>query len=354
MSKKTLKKHNSIYIGIDVGGTAIKFGVFEYISAKSKKLHSLDVKDKRLMDKFSVDTFLVKEDNEKHLMNYIFDVIDNYCKNNHLGIDKKQIKGIGFAVPGPVVNNKLLHAVNINWTRKCDIETMVKERYGKNIKVKVLNDANAACIGEYEYAFKDKYNSMCLITLGTGAGTGIIIDGKLIEGKSGIAGEISHIRIDYSDEAKKCNCGNVGCIETVASCRGVIEVYNRIVAKSKKMQNIVVEDDVVKKSEVINENLDELYSTKEIINRAKAGNVTAEKALNISLGYVSSMIAILMHVFEPEVVVIGGGMSNAGAFITNIIEKHLKEKIFMTKTFPKIVIAKLKNDAGIIGAVVDL
>lgn len=324
--KERKNQNNAIYVGIDVGGTSIKFGIFD--------------KNKNLIDKFSINTEIKKNCNEKHLINAIFDIVSEYCNSKKLKENK--ILGIGFAMPGPVINNKLLHAVNINWKKEYDIVSATKKRFGKNTKVCVLNDANAAALGEYNYTLKEKYESICLITLGTGVGTGIIINGKLIEGKSGIAGEVSHIRVDYSDSAVKCNCGNIGCVETMASCTGLINIYNRLINKDSTTKNIY------------RDNQSSKNGAREIIHLAKRGDSVALNALNIALDNLSKLIVILMHVYEPEVILIGGGMSNAGAIITNIIKKHLKEKVFMTKLLPNVMIAKLKNDAGLCGAVVNL
>lgn len=308
--------NKKFYIGVDVGGMSIKIGIFN--------------EKKKLLDKFSINTVIRQINNEKLFLNDIFEEIEKYCNNNKLGLKKNKIKGIGFAMPGPVVNNQLIHAVNINWNKKYDIVRATKKRFGQNVKVVVFNDGNAATLGENSYTLKNKYKSMCLITLGTAVGTGIIINGELIEGKSGIAGELSHIRIDYSTDAKRCACGNVGCIETLAGTKGLKNIYKSLLGKVK---------------------WDDSIDAKTIIDRAKAKDKIAIKAVETSFDGISSLIAILMHVFEPEVVVIGGGMSNAGKFIIDLIERHLKEKIYMTKKLPKIVLAKLKNDAGIYGAI---
>lgn len=304
------------YIGVDVGGMSIKIGVFN--------------EKKKLLDKFSINTVIRQNNNEKLFLNDIFEEIEKYCDNNKFGLKKNKIKGIGFAMPGPVVNNQLIHAVNINWSKKYDIVKATKKRFGQNVKVVVFNDGNAATLGENSYTLKNKYKSMCLITLGTAVGTGIIINGELIEGKSGIAGELSHIRIDYSEGAKRCACGNVGCIETLAGTKGLKNIYKSLLGNVK---------------------WDDSIDAKTIIDRAKAKDKIAAKAVDMSFDGISSLIAMLMHVFEPEVVIIGGGMSNAGIFIIDLIERHLKEKVFMTKKLPKIVLAKLKNDAGIYGVV---
>ena len=358
--KKSISSNTKYFVGIDVGGTSIKFGIFK----GSNKL---------LVDKFSIDTIIVKKDNEKHLINGIFEAIENYCNNNKYGVTKKNIIGMGFAMPGPAVGNQLLRAVNINWKNKYDIVKATKKRFGSEVNVTVLNDANAATLGEYNKTLKGKCHSMCLITLGTAVGTGIIIDEKLIEGKTGIAGELCHIKLDYSDDAFECTCGNRGCSETLAGSKGLINLYKRLLSKNDSMYGDSVEDGEAvgvklkghRKSELRepvgaekinakNGRLEDIITAKYIIDGAKAGDKLAYKALDMSLGYVSDLIAILMHVFEPEIVLIGGGISNAGTFIINMIKKHLKERVFMTKTLPKIMIAKLKNDAGIYGAVVKL
>lgn len=310
------KNNKKFYIGVDVGGTSIKIGIFD--------------SNKKLLDKFSMDTVIRKTNNEKLFLNDIFDVLESYCQGNKLKLTKNKIAGIGFAMPGPVVNNQLIHAVNINWNKKCDIVKATKKRFGQSVKVVVLNDGNAATLGENSYTLKNKYKSMCLITLGTAVGTGIIIDGKLIEGKTGIAGELSHIRLDYSKDAMPCACGNRGCIETMAGTKGLKNIYARLLGKEK---------------------LADTVNAKMIIDKAKAKDKIASEAIDMSFDCISSLIVILMHVCEPEVVLIGGGMSNAGKFIIDLIEKHLKEKVFMTKTLPKIMLAKLKNDAGMYGVV---
>ena len=347
--KKLLNKLDAFYIGIDVGGTQIKIGIFN--------------KKKKLVHKLYIDTKVAKRNSEKAFLDSIFMSIDKYISDNDVGLAKNILLGIGFAMPGPVINNKLLHAVNINWKKEYDIVSATKKRFGKNIRVCVLNDANAAALGEYNYTLKGKCESICLITLGTGVGTGIIINGKLIEGKSGIAGEVSHIRVDYSDNAVKCNCGNIGCVETMASCTGLVSIYNRLANEKSTMENVYSKD-IKKKynnnsvgasyASPYSDNQSNKKGAREIVHLAKRGDSIALNALNISLDYLSKIIVILMHVYEPEVILIGGGMSNAGTIITNIIKKHLKEKVFMTKLLPNIMIAKLKNDAGLYGAVVNL
>ena len=316
MSKKNNLNLKKFYIGVDVGGTSIKFGVFDG--------------NKKFIDKFSIVTQFREKNAEKTIVKEMLDAIENYCANNDFGVTKAKVGGIGFAIPGPVVNNQVLRAVNINWKKKYDIVKETKKRFGNKVNVKVYNDANAAALGEYKETLKGKYKSICLMTLGTAVGIGIIINGKLIEGKSGIAGELSHLKVDFSEDALKCNCGNTGCLETVTGGRGIANVYN-------KMYNTNIAN-----------------GAQDVIRHAKEGDKKSLAALEKSLDYLSMVISIIMLVYEPEIILIGGGVSNEGKFITDIIMKHLKEKVFITNTFPKIIIAKLKNQAGVYGAISEL
>lgn len=311
--KLNLKK---FYIGVDVGGTTIKFGIFDG--------------NKKFIEQFAVETEFREKNAEKAIANDMLNAIENYCDDNEYGVTKSKIAGIGYAIPGPVVNNQVLRAVNINWKKKYDLVKETKKRIGNKVNVRVYNDANAAALGEYKLTLKGKYKSICLMTLGTAVGIGIIINGKLIEGKSGVAGELSHLKVDFSEGAVKCNCGNTGCLETVTGGRGIANVYNRMY------------------------NTDTAHGAQDVIRRAKEGEEKSLAALEKSLDYLSMVISIIMLVYEPEIILIGGGVSNEGTFITDIIMKHLKEKVFITKTFPKIMIAKLKNKAGFYGAVSEL
>lgn len=323
---------SKFYVGIDVGGTTIKYGIFDG--------------NKKLIGKHAVKTIITKKSPEKNLIKNILDSLEEYCKCNKHGMTKANIAGIGFDIPGPVVNNQVLRAVNINWNHKYDIVKETKRRFGNKVSVRVINDANAATIGEYSKTLKAKYKNVCLMTLGTALGTGVIINNKLIEGRTGIAGEICHIRVDYAKDAIKCNCGNTGCLETIVSGRGIANAYKRLYLKNKSKNDVIkIGEYKVKVSEL---------EAMHVIRAAKKKDKKALKALNFSLDYMADAIAMIMHVYEPEVVLIGGGVSKEGPILTQIVNKCLKEKIFITKKLPKIMLAKLKNDAGIYGVVHNL
>ena len=313
-----MKDYKKYYFGVDVGGTSIKIGMFG----------QNDQEEKKFLTQFSITTTIFAKNVEKKLIEEIIESIEDFCEKKK--ISKNKIAGIGFAIPGPVVNNIVLKAVNINWTKKYDIVSAVRKKFGKNINVDVLNDANAAALGEYKFYLKSRYDSICFITLGTGIGAGIIINSKLIEGITGTAGELGHVRVDFSKKALKCNCGNIGCLETVASANGIANIYKRLFGSKSKI------------------------GTKEIVKRAKNGDEKAMTTLEVSFDYLSQCISTLINTYEPEVVLIGGGVSNGGKFIIDIIKKHLKEKVFMTKKLPILKIAKLKNKAGMYGVVANL
>ena len=310
------QKQNKFYIGVDVGGTSIKFGVFD--------------SNKKMIDEYHIVTQFRKTSAEKMIVKDMLDTIETYLNTNSNGVNKNNLVGIGFAIPGPVVNNKIIRAVNINWKKNYDIVKATKARFGNKIKVTVLNDANAAALAEYKITLKEKYKSICLLTLGTAVGTGVIIEGKLIEGGSGVAGELSHVRVDFSKDAVKCKCGTIGCLETVTGGRGIANIYNRMYHTNT------------------------MKGAAEVIALAKSGDKKAHLAHETSIDYLSMIISIIMLVYEPEVVLIGGGVSNEGTFITDIITKRLKTKVYITNKFPKILIAKLKNKAGMYGVISNL
>lgn len=323
---------SKFYIGVDVGGTTIKIGFFDA--------------NKKLISKNKIKTVIKKSGAEKAIIDQVFEHLDYYFSINVHGITKTNIKGIGFAIPGPVVKNQVLRAVNINWKKRYDIVDACKKYFKRKINVCVINDANAAVVAEYSKTLKKKYDNICLMTLGTAIGTGIIINGKLIEGHTGIAGEICHIKVDYLPDAVKCNCGNTGCLETVVSGTGIVNIYKRLYLKKKTKDSIIN----VGKYKLKLSELEAMH----IISAAKSKDQKALYALTNSLEYLSRMIVILMHVYEPEVILIGGGVSSGGPIITNILKKQLKNKVYITKVLPKIMLAKLKNDAGIYGVVENL
>ncbi len=297
-------------IGVDLGGTSIKFGKFDL--------------DGMLIEKWSIRTN--KNDNG----DFIIREIGNSIKEH---VEVSKILGIGFGVPGPVKNNVVLHCVNIGWGRK-DIE--LEMHYILNddqIVIKVANDANAAAAGEMYKGVAQGYKSLVMFTLGTGVGGGLIIDGKLIEGVHGAGGELGHIVVDTQHKFK-CNCGKRGCLETVASATGIVRLAKHYLSTSKEPTPL---------RKFFN------FSAKKVIDFAKDGDPFCVKVIDESMAYLAMELSAICLSVDPEIVVIGGGISNAGEFIIEKLEKHFLEDIYPFILESNIKLASLGNDAGIYG-----
>ena len=198
----------NIRIGIDLGGTQVKFGIFQ---------------GEVLADKWEIPTR--REDNGSYILRDITDSIENRIKQKN--ISKEEILGAGIGVPGPMDEKGIVHScVNLGWG-----VFSVEEELGKllNIPVKAGNDANVAALGELWQGGGKGYRDMVMITLGTGVGGGIILDGKIRAGVHGAGGEIGHISVVY-DETEACNCGKKGCLEQVASATGIAREARRKMA----------------------------------------------------------------------------------------------------------------------------
>ena len=303
------------YIGIDLGGTTAKFGLF---NTADKLLHS-----------FSMPTNFINKNPEKFLLDNMSETIISNLKKFNNKIKLKQLIGIGIGIPGPAIKDKfVLNAVNINWNKKFNIENEFRKRLHKDIKVFVNNDANIAALGEYYFGSGKKDNSICLIIIGTGLGMGIVVNGNIIEGASGQAGEVGHIKVDYSENAFRCNCNNYGCLETVSSGTGIVNVYNRLDPN----------------------NIDEYINSKDIFDKYKKNDKRAVTAINESMSYLVKTMYMIERVLNPDCFIIGGGVSNADKDLLKILNDLIEQNKVNTWSKPKIKIAKLKNKAGIYGA----
>ncbi len=298
--------------GIDVGGTSIKIGYFD---------------GNILIDKFSIPTN--RDDNGSKIIKEIAEAIVAYTSENK--IDLHDIDGYGFGIPGPIKNNFTTICPNLGW-RNYD----VKEEFNKFIEcdnVVAANDANVAAAGEYWTVGEDVKN-LVMLTFGTGVGGGIIIDGKVIEGANGGAGELGHIPIKF-ENATKCGCGNEGCLETVASATGIVIETEKALASSN-------DDSTLRNAEVI--------TAKDVFDAAKLGDKLALDCVDQLGKYVGLACASIAATVDPDLFIIGGGVSAAGDILLETIEKWYKK--FAMKPFKatQFKIARLGNDAGIYGA----
>ena len=201
------------------------------------------------------------------------------------------------------------------------------------LKVKVGNDANVAALGENWQGGAKGCKSAVMVTLGTGVGGGIIIDGKIVAGFHGAGGEIGHITVN-PDEVETCNCGQHGCLELYASATGIVRMAKRRLAKS--------EDETTLRS------FDPL-TAKDIFDEAKAGDVVAKELVDDLGNILGATLAKVACVVNPEAIVIGGGVSKAGKILIDTVQEHFKENAFYAFKDTRFELATLGNDAGMYG-----
>ena len=271
-------------IGIDVGGTTVKVGLFET--------------DGTLLDKWEVKSR--KEEDGKYILPDVAASIRE--KLAGLGLDlKKDIVGAGLGVPGPVMPDGSVEVcVNLGWHHV----NPQKELSGllDGIPVKSGNDANVAALGEMWQGGGKGYSDIIMITLGTGVGGGVILDQKILSGRHGLGGEIGHIHV-RDDEWEHCNCGGVGCLEQIASATGIArEARRKMAADSRDSMLRKFGDDV---------------TAKDVLDAAKAGDELADEVFEVVARYLGLALGQAALIVDPEIFVIGGGVSRAGQFLVD-------------------------------------
>ena len=301
--------------GIDVGGTTCKIGFFET--------------NGKLIDKWEIKTNT--ENNGAAILSDIAQAVDNKLAQE--GISKDDVQGVGIGVPGPVKSNGVVNrCVNLGWGI-----VNVEEELGNltGLKVKAGNDANVAALGEMWQGAAKGCKDVIMVTLGTGVGGGIIVDGKVVAGFNGAGGEIGHITVNH-DEIEACNCGQYGCLEQYTSATGIVRVAKRKLAKTNDETSL--------------RNFPE-QTAKDVYDEAKSGDAVALGLVDEVCGILGSTLSNIACVVDPEVVVIGGGVSKAGSILIESIQKHFVETSFHACRNTKFVSAGLGNDAGMYGCV---
>ena len=300
--------------GVDVGGTTVKMGFFET--------------DGRLMDKWEITTDTAE--NGKAVLPDIAKAIDNKLAQE--GISKSDVEGVGIGVPGPVRGDGVVNGcVNLGWG-----VINVAEELGRltGLTVKVGNDANVAALGEMWQGGARGSKDVIMVTLGTGVGGGIIVDGHVVAGFNGAGGEIGHVTVN-NDEIEPCNCGQYGCLEQYASATGIVRMAKRKLAKTGDETSL--------------RNFAEL-TAKDIFDEAKNGDSVALGLVDELGEILGSALSNIACVTNPEVIVIGGGVSKAGQILLDTIRKHFKETSFHACRDTRFELASLGNDAGIYGS----
>lgn len=299
--------------GVDIGGTTVKLGLFRT--------------DGELLDKWEIPTR--KENDGSQILPDVAASIKE--KLAEKGIDSTDVQGIGVGVPGPVTPEGVVRmCVNLGWG-VFNVEETLSKLTG--YPVKAGNDANVAALGEMWQGAGKGAKSLVMVTLGTGIGGGVIIDGHIVAGATGAGGEIGHLPVN-DHETLTCGCGKKGCLEQYASATGVVTLTKRALEASDQPSSL--------------RELEEL-TAKDTFDAAKAGDALALEVLEQFGQILGKGLATVACVVDPEMFVIGGGVSKAGKIITDVVEKYYIPNTFHACREVQFKMAELGNDAGIYG-----
>ena len=304
--------------GIDIGGTTVKMGLFD--------------EKGDMLEKWEIVTR--KENNGENILPDIVKSIKE--KNTEKSIETDDILGIGMGVPGPITEDgRVLKCANLGWGIFSVADEMSKLTGVE--KVKVGNDANVAALGEQWRGGGRGCDNIVMVTLGTGVGGGIIMDGKILTGENGAAGEIGHITVNPK-ETLTCGCGCKGCLEQYSSATGVIRMAKERLEASDKP------------SELRKFAADEIGG-KEVFDAYKAGDELAAEAVNEFAIYLGMGLGNVASVVDTQAFVIGGGLSKNGPVVIDIVKEQYKKNVMFALKNTEFRLAELGNDAGMYGAV---
>lgn len=307
-----------IAIGIDIGGMSIKGAAVD--------------SNGQIYDRFSIP-FIKGEPGEKTIRK-LAEVVKDYIAEQKL---EGKIVGIGIGSPGTidVVNGVVNYANNLGWNN-LPVAKIMQETL--HYPVRLTNDANAAALGEAKFGAGKSNDTVIVLTLGTGVGGGVIINGKLFEGNEGKGGELGHVVVQVDGEL--CSCGRKGCFEAYSSATALIRETKKAMLKNRRslMWEIVPDIDEV--------------GGRVVFEAAARGDKSANKVLNNYVKYLGEGILNYCNIFRPNVIVLSGGIANAGDALFNPLNAYIKERDYGYKRTPavKVVPAELGYDSGKIGA----
>lgn len=278
------------------------------------------------------------DEGPRAVLDRIFSTVDHLLGSRNMA--PSQLHGISIAAAGAIDFGKGIVTLSPNlpgW-RDIPLRDIIKERYG--INTFLLNDASAAVLGEHRFGAGRGLNNIIYITVSTGIGSGILINGELYLGASGGAGEVGHTTIDVN--GPKCSCGNTGCLETLASGTAVArEAIRRIKAGEKSSLTEIAGGKV------------EDITAEEVSIAAQGGDSLASEIISQAATYLGIGLLNLVNIFNPEMIIVGGGMSNMGDLLLNPARQVVKERAFqLLAKAVRIVVAELGNNAEILGAAV--
>ena len=302
--------------GVDVGGTTIKMGFFTTVG--------------ELLESWEIPTRT--EEDGVHILEDVAASIDAALEKK--GISKLDVEGVGIGVPGPVgPDGTVFRCVNLGWD-VFNVEQRLTKLTGLNAKAG--NDANVAALGEMWQGGGKGYQDVVMVTLGTGVGGGVIIGGKILAGVNGAAGEVGHMPM-LDDEPEACGCGKHGCLEQYASANGSVRVARRWLEAHPEAETPL-------------RGIEPLTS-KDIFDQAKEGDAAALEIIDQVGRLLGKGLATIACVVNPEVFVIGGGMSKAGDILLEVVRRHFRTYSFHALRETEFRMAQLGNSAGIYGCV---
>lgn len=300
--------------GIDLGGTTVKIAYFDETG--------------KMLEKWEIPT--VTENGGAQILPDIAASIRQFLDGNQIA--DTAILGLGIGVPGPVNAKGVVNrCINLGW----GVFNVAQELQAlTGFPVKAGNDANVAALGEFWKGGGQGCDNMVFVTLGTGVGGGIVVEGNLLHGAHGSGAEIGHMVINR-EETQPCSCGKRGCVEQYCSATGIVRVAKNHLAATDAPSAL---RDV------------EALTCKDVFDAAKAGDDQAKQILDKVFAYMGEFLGNVCSVVNPEVVVIGGGVSKAGSMLIEGIEPYFKKSVFHAASGAKFALASLGNDAGAYGA----
>lgn len=300
--------------GVDLGGTTVKIAYFDETG--------------NMIENWEIPT--VTENNGSQILPDIAASISDYRKKK--GIQDADLLGVGIGVPGPVDSKgNINRCVNLGWG-VFNVSQELSRLTG--LPAVAGNDANVAALGEFWKGGGQGCHNMVFVTLGTGVGGGIVIEGRLLHGAHGAGAEIGHMVINR-DETAVCGCGKRGCVEQYCSATGIVRMAKLALAASK-------EASVLRGFENL--------TCKDIFDAGKQGDKLALTVLDKYYAYMGEFLANVCDVVNPECVVIGGGVSKAGSVLLEGMEPYFKKYVFHAASNVRFALASLGNDAGAYGA----
>ena len=301
--------------GVDVGGTTVKLGLFS--------------RDGALLEKWEIPTRT--QNNGEHVLPDI--VASIRSKLSEKNIAPQNVEGIGIGVPGPVSADFTVNkCVNLGWG-VFNLKEKMNQLLPEISNVAAGNDANVATLGELWQGGGKGYQSAVMFTLGTGVGGGVVVDGKIVAGANGGAGEVGHMTVEPG-ETVPCACGKYGCLEQYASANGIVRMGKVMLSQCDKPSAL---RDL------------ERFTAKDICDLARNGEEMAMDIVERFGEYMGRAMSYVACTTDPDVFIVGGGMSRAGSIITDVMLKYYRKYAFHVSTGTSIALAELGNDAGIYG-----